>query len=39
MLLRSELQGNISSDALQYLVDEVCRVDMIGTDKASVDVC
>ncbi|KAK2375576.1 hypothetical protein QL285_076461 [Trifolium repens] len=30
----SELQGNISREALHYLVDEVCRMDSIGTNKA-----
>jgi hypothetical protein len=30
----SELQGNISREALSYLVDEVCRADVIETDKA-----
>jgi hypothetical protein len=33
-MLWSELQGNISREALHYLVDVVCRVDSIGTNKA-----
>jgi hypothetical protein len=34
IMLWSELQGNISRKALGYLVDEVRRADVIGTDKA-----
>jgi alpha-glucosidase len=31
----SELQANISREAVQYLVDEVRRTGVIGTDKAN----
>jgi hypothetical protein len=34
IMLRSELQGNISREALGYLLDEVRRAEVIGTDKA-----
>jgi alpha-glucosidase len=34
IVLWSELQGNISREALGYLLDEVRRAEMIGTDKA-----
>jgi hypothetical protein len=34
IVLWSDLQGNISIEALSYLVDEVRRADVIGTDKA-----
>jgi alpha-glucosidase len=34
IVLRSELQGNISREALGYLLDEVRRAEVIGTDKA-----
>ncbi|MCI73622.1 otubain, partial [Trifolium medium] len=30
----SELQGNISREALQHFVDEVRRAELVGTDKA-----
>jgi hypothetical protein len=33
-VLWSELQENISREALHYLVDEVCWLDSIGTNKA-----
>jgi hypothetical protein len=33
-VLWSELQENISRETLGYLIDEVCRADVIGTDKA-----
>jgi hypothetical protein len=34
IVLWSELQGNVSREALGHLVDEVRRADVIGTDKA-----
>jgi hypothetical protein len=34
IVLWSELQENISRETLGYLIDEVCRADVIGTDKA-----
>ncbi|MCI40247.1 otubain, partial [Trifolium medium] len=34
MVLWSELQGNISREAVYYLVDEVSRADSVGMDKA-----
>jgi alpha-glucosidase len=34
IVLWSELQGNISREALGYLLDEVCRAEVIGADKA-----
>jgi hypothetical protein len=34
IVMWSELQGNVSREALGHLVDEVRRTDVIGTDKA-----
>jgi hypothetical protein len=34
IVLWSELQGNFSREALGYLLDEVCRAEVIGTNKA-----